>query len=89
MFIYVYYTGAMKDNEEFIRRGFLVLLPVPDDQDRLIIYGRPSLIDRQSNDDLVDEVIQVFWYLVHVAMEYPRARKVSLEWKYSVDLYVY
>ena len=89
MFIYVYYTGAMKDNEKFIRRGFLVLLPVPNDQDRLIIYGRPSLIDRQSNDDLVDEVIQVFWYLVHVAMEYPRARKVSLEWKYSVDLYVY
>ena len=55
---HIYYTGAMKDNEEFIRRGFLVLLPVPDDQDRLIIYSRPSLIDRQSNDDLVDEVIQ-------------------------------
>ena len=54
----IYSSGAMKDNEEFIRRGFLVLLPVPDDQDRLIIYSRPSLIDRQSNDDLVDEVIQ-------------------------------
>jgi len=65
----------MSDRIEYIRRGFLVLLPVLDEKGRAIIHGNfdPDLM----GEELVDEVVQVWWYLIHVAMENPSVRYES------------
>jgi len=66
----VYYIGAMSDRIEDVRKGYLILLPVLDEQGRAVIYFNPSLME-----DKVEPVVQVWWYLTHVAMENPRVRK--------------
>ena len=43
--------GAMSDRIEDIRKGYLILLPVLDEQGRAVIYFDPSLME-----DKVDEV---------------------------------
>ena len=58
---------------DMLQRGFFVLMPVLDDLGRAIIVGNANIdeVCRQC-----PEVAQVFWYLVHVAMENPSVRKV-------------
>lgn len=59
---------------DLLQRGFLMLLPVLDDLGRAIIVGNVTIIDEVCHQ--CPEVAQVFWYLIHVAMENPSVRKV-------------
>lgn len=65
--------GAMSDRIEDIRKGFLILLPVLDDKGRAIIYANNALMGEEQQ---VEEVLMVWWYLIHVAVEnFPSVRK--------------
>lgn len=64
----------MKGYIDMLQREFLVLMPVLDDLGRAIIVGNVTNIDEVCRH--CPEVAQVFWYLVHVAMENPSVRKV-------------
>ena len=44
-------TGAMSNRIEDLRKGYLILLPVLDEQGRAVIYFDPTLME-----DKVDEV---------------------------------
>jgi len=51
-----------------------MLMPVLDDLGRAIIVGNATNFDEVCRQ--CPEAAQVFWYLVHVAMENPSVRKV-------------
>lgn len=65
--------GAMKDRTHALKQGFLILLPVLDPSGRAIMYSNSSPY-KQSNPP-AEQKIQVWWYLLHVAMESPSALK--------------
>ncbi|KAL9178260.1 hypothetical protein ACHAXT_001804 [Thalassiosira profunda] len=57
-------NGALRDDIDTLKLGFLTLLPVPDEEGRAIIY-----YTNEKNPSSADEKIRVLWYLLHVAME--------------------
>jgi len=62
----------LSDRIEDIRKGYLILLPKLDEKGRAIIYLHTALMGEQQGDT---SVFQVWWYLIHVAMENPSVRK--------------
>ncbi|KAL7536923.1 hypothetical protein ACHAXR_007472, partial [Thalassiosira sp. AJA248-18] len=63
-------NGAMEGRIDALKQGFLYLLPVLDEAGRAIIYSSYSSQDPHLNMRAEDK-IQVWWYLLHVAMEMP------------------
>mmetsp|Transcript_17773 Transcript_17773/g.31317 ORF Transcript_17773/g.31317 Transcript_17773/m.31317 type:complete len:393 (-) Transcript_17773:188-1366(-) len=63
----------MKDHVPALMQGFVILLPVLDGAGRAIIYSNSS--SRAPSNLQTEEKIQVWWYLLHVAMENPSVTK--------------
>ena len=72
---------AVQGYIDMLQRGFFVLMPVLDDLGRAIIVGNVTNIEEVCRR--CPEAAQVFWYLVHVAMENPSVRKVRYSYYFS------
>lgn len=66
-------SGALKDEDEYLQRGFVRLLPnVKDSQGRAIIYVDPS---RQGEKKERIRTVRALWYVMHAALEEESVQK--------------
>merc|ERR1712194_334818 len=66
-------TGAMKDNVEVLKQGFLTILPTCDKAGRRILFMDRSVITEYN--PTTDERLQMLWYLLHILMCNPDAQQ--------------
>ena len=68
-------AGAIKKHVQSIKSGWLTLMPQKDNHGRAILFSDPILRRNSQSSVTSDDLVRLWWYLLHIAMEDDVARK--------------
>ena len=61
--------GAIKKHVQSIKIGWLTLMPQKDNHGRAILFCNPILRRNSHSSVTSDDLVRLWWYLLHIAME--------------------